>query len=211
MTAARALARSAQQILQAPAPDIARAGRNLATLIAQIDHAGGVVRHMRDFLRRGRPHSSTLVIRDLLADALVLAGPELSANGIVSVLDAGDDLPIVHGDAVQLQEVVLNLVRNAAEAITGARILGGEISVVAVRRDDPARVEVAIRDNGPGIPGEIAEHLFHPLTTSKDHGLGLGLSISASIVEAHGGRLWLQQSEPGRTEFRFSVPIETTT
>jgi two-component system, LuxR family, sensor kinase FixL len=210
MTAARALARSVQQILRGAAPDLVRADGNLTTMIAQIDHAGGVVRHMRDFVRRGRPHSSTIVVGKLLADALALAGPELTAKGITIALDAADDLPVIHGDAVQLQEVVLNLVRNAAEAIAGARTPDGKIKLAARWLETPARVEIAVIDNGPGVARELAERLFHPLATSKTDGLGLGLSISASIVEAHGGHIWLHAGGPIATEFRFSLPLETT-
>jgi two-component system, LuxR family, sensor kinase FixL len=104
---------------------------------------------------------------------------------------------------------VLNLVRNAAEAIAGARMRDGRIRIVARRLAEPARIEIAVADNGPGIAAEVADRLFHPLATSKTDGLGLGLSISASIVEAHGGRVWLQAGEPGGTEFRFSLPLMT--
>jgi signal transduction histidine kinase len=206
MTAARALARSVQEILRGASPDNVRAERNLTTLIAQIDHAGGVVRHMRDFLRRGRPHSSTLTVHQLLNDSLLLAGPELNAKGIIATLSAPDDLPPLYGDAIQLQETILNLVRNAAESIAGAGA-DGRIDVSARYLDDPPRVEIAVRDNGPGIAEQVIDKLFNPLTTSKTDGLGLGLSISASIVEAHGGRIWLQSGKTGETEFRFSLPI----
>ena len=210
MTAARALARSVQQLLRGPALDLARVDANIASLITQIDHAGGVVRRMRDFLRRGRPHSSTIVLGGLLSDALALAGPEVASKGVSIALDAADDEPLViHGDVVQLQEVILNLVRNAAEAIADARTPSGRIMVVARRLEAPARIEISVVDNGPGVTAEVAERLFHPLTTSKTDGLGLGLSISASIVEAHGGRIWLQTGKAGATEFRFSLPLET--
>jgi C4-dicarboxylate-specific signal transduction histidine kinase len=210
MTAARALARSVQQLLRAPVPDLARVDTNVVSLITQIDHAGGVVRRMRDFLRRGRPHSSTIVLGRLLSDALALAGPEAATKGVSIALDAADDDPLViHGDAVQLQEVILNLIRNAIEAIVDARTLNGRITLVARRLEAPVRIEISVVDNGPGITAEVAERLFHPLTTSKTDGLGLGLSISASIVEAHGGRIWLQTGKAGATEFRFSLPLET--
>jgi two-component system, LuxR family, sensor kinase FixL len=210
MTAARALARSVQQLLRNPVLDLARVDTNIANLIGQIDHAGGVVRRMRDFLRRGRPHSSTIVLGRLLSDALALAGPEAATKGVSIAFDAADDDPLViHGDAVQLQEVILNLVRNAAEAIADARTPNGRIMVVARRLEAPARIELSVIDNGPGITAEMAGRLFHPLTTSKADGLGLGLSISASIVEAHGGRIWLQTGKAGATEFRFSLPLET--
>jgi C4-dicarboxylate-specific signal transduction histidine kinase len=124
-------------------------------------------------------------------------------------LDAPDDLPVVHGDAVQLQQVVLNLVRNAAEAIDDGRTRDGRIAVAARRLEAPTRIEISVVDNGPGIATEMVERLFHPLITSKTNGLGLGMSISASIVQTHGGRIWLHSGNAGATEFRFSLPLET--
>ena len=208
MTAARALARSAQQLLRGPDVDLARADTNLTNLISQIDHVGGVVRHMREFLRRGRPHLSTIRIRTLLDGALALAATQLAANSITVALDARDDLPLLEGDAVQLQEVILNLLRNAAEAIVGAQRTDGRIAVSARSLDTPARIEISVADNGPGIAAAVQERLFHPLTTSKSDGLGLGLSIAASIIEAHGGRIWLAAADPGATDFRFTLPLE---
>jgi two-component system sensor kinase FixL len=207
MTAARALARSAQHILGTPDPDLPRAASNLTTLIAHIDHAGSVVGHMRDFLRRGRPHMSTLDLRIMLDDALSLVRAQASAHGITIELDAADDLPPVYGDRVQLQQVVLNFVHNAVEAITGARQPNGRIKIAATWFEAPARVEISISDNGPGIRKELADRLFAPLTTSKFEGLGLGLSICAAIVDSHGGRVWLHSGQAGATEFRFSLPL----
>ena len=208
MTAARALARSAEHLLRDPKPDLARAGTNLTNLIAQIDHVGGVVRHMREFLRRGRPHLSTIQVRKLLNGALALAATQLAANSITVALDARDDLPLIQGDAVQLQEVILNLLRNACEAIVDAQKPDGRITVLARSLDTPARIEISVADNGPGIAAAVQERLFQPLTTSKSEGLGLGLSIAASIVEAHGGRIWLAAAEPGATDFRFTLPLQ---
>jgi signal transduction histidine kinase len=210
MTAARALARSAQHIMGMPAPDLVRAANNLTTLIAHIDHAGSVVGHMRDFLRRGRPHVSTVDLRSLLDDTMPLAGVEAAAHGVTIELAAGDVLPPVHGDRVQLQQVILNLVHNAIEAITAARQPDGRVRISAVRRDAPARVEIAVADNGPGIGKDLADRLFAPLTTSKSEGLGLGLSICAAIAESHGGRVWLHSAAAGATEFRFSLPLNAT-
>jgi two-component system, LuxR family, sensor kinase FixL len=207
MTAARALARSAQHILGMPEPDLPRAATNLTTLIAHIDHAGGVVGHMRDFLRRGRPHVSTVDLHSLLDDTLSLAHVEAGAHAIAIELDAAGDLPPVYGDRVQLQQVILNFVHNAIEAITGARQANGRVRISAARFDAPPRVEIGVCDNGPGIRKELADRLFAPLTTSKSEGLGLGLSICAAIVDSHGGRVWLHSGEAGATEFRFSLPL----
>jgi signal transduction histidine kinase len=208
MTAARALARSAQQLLRGPDADLPRADKNLANLITQIDHVGSVVRHMRDFLRRGEPQFSTIDVGDLLDGALALVATQLAASSITVTVKTADDLAPVQGDAVQLQEVILNLVRNAAESIGSVHKSDGHITVSATRQYAPARIEIAVADNGAGIAAAVRERIFHPLTTSKSDGLGLGLSITASIIEAHGGRIWLAAAEPGATEFRFTLPLD---
>jgi two-component system, LuxR family, sensor kinase FixL len=205
MTAARALARSAQHLLQTPGGDLARAEGNLATLVAQIDHAGDVLRHVRDFLRRGTPHLSTIDVRVMLDEAMILIRSEAIARRVKIELEVADDLPALHGDHVQLEQVLLNLVRNAMEAIGQER--NGRIQIGAHRLDDPLRVEFSIVDNGPGVPADMADRLFNPLTTSKHDGLGLGLSICDSIIKSHQGQIWLQSGEPGRTEFRFLIPV----
>jgi two-component system sensor kinase FixL len=206
ITAARALARSVQQILRSPDADRQRADTNLSGVIAQSDHAGAVVRRMREFLRRGRPHFSTLEVRAVLDDALVLAKTDAAANRISIDLDIGDDLPSIFGDRIQLQQVVLNLVHNAVEAIVETGRSDGRIRISAHRSQREPTVEIGVRDNGGGISPGL--QLFEPLSSSKKDGLGLGLSICASIVQAHGGRIWLQSSDAGATEFRLSLPVQ---
>jgi two-component system, LuxR family, sensor kinase FixL len=206
MTAARALARSAQELLRQPEADTGRLNDNLTTMVAQIDHAGSVVRRMREFLRRGEPHVSTLDIGAVLQEALALARPEAEANRAHLDLEVAADLPTVFGDRVQLQQVVLNLLRNAMEAIVEARRTDGRV-LLGVRSGDAGSIEISVVDNGVGVPAD--RQIFEPLSTSKADGLGLGLSICATIVQAHGGRIWLQSSRPGATEFRFSLPIRS--
>lgn len=208
MTAARALGRSAQQLLRIPGGDLSRADRNLATMLTHIDHAGDILQRMRNFIRRGQPHVSTISTHEMLGEAMTLAQAEASARHVRLDLDAPADLPDLHGDRVQLEQVVLNLVHNAVDAIAAAGQSHGQVHVVARRYLSPPRVEIGVLDNGPGIEGELADRLFDPLTTTKQDGLGLGLSICASIMEAHGGRVWLHSGKPGATEFRFSVPLD---
>jgi two-component system sensor kinase FixL len=208
MTAARALGRSAQHLLRTPGGDLTRADNNLAAMMAHIDHAGDIVRRMRDFIRRGHPHVSTINTREMLEEAMTLAHAEASARHVRVDLDAPADLPDLHGDRVQLEQVVLNLVHNAVDAIAAAGRSDGQVHVVARRQADPPRVEIGVSDNGPGIAGDLAGRLFDPLTSAKPDGLGLGLSICASIMEAHGGRVWLHSGKRGATEFRFSVPLD---
>jgi two-component system, LuxR family, sensor kinase FixL len=205
MTAARALARAAQETLRAPEADRARADGNLTTMIAQIDHAAEVVRRMRDFLRRGHPHVSTIDVASMIEDALMLVRAEATAKNVRIEFEAAGGLPMLYGDRIQLQQVVLNLIRNAMDALAGRS--DGAIRIAARRLDAAAGVEIGVADNGPGVDGALAGRLFEPLTTSKRDGLGLGLSICASIVQLHGGRIWLESGAAGATEFRFSLPV----
>jgi signal transduction histidine kinase len=204
MTAARALARSVQQLMRSPEIDQERVDTNLAAVVAQIDHAGRVVHRMREFLRRRQPHVSTLDVGTVLDEALALAKPGADASGIAIQLDLERSLPRILGDRIQLQQVVLNLVHNAMESIAEARRPDGRIRISARHSTHDPDVEIGVLDNGAGVSPDLK--LFEPLSSSKKDGLGLGLSISASIVEAHRGRIWLQSGSPGSTEFRFSIP-----
>jgi len=208
MAAARALARSAQELLRQPQADLARAEKNLATVVAEIDLASGIVRRMREFIRRGRPHVSTIDVAHLIDDTLTLIRPEAARKHVTIDVDMAPEASPIHGDRIQLQQVMLNLVRNSIDSLSAAQQTNAEIRITVRRHDDPPRVEFAVADNGPGIAPELAERLFQPLTTSKREGLGLGLSISLAIVEAHGGRIWLASGRPGATEFRFYLPVE---
>ncbi len=208
MTAARAFARSAQTLLRSPPADTARVDTNLTNLIAQIDHACDVVRRMRDFLRRGQPHFSTLDIATTVEDAMMLVRSKAENHQIRIAIKIADDVPAVFGDKVQLQQVILNLVSNAIDAITTAQRTDGHIELEAWLSPDHPHVEIGVKDNGTGVEPEQAKRLFTPLATTKQDGLGLGLSICASIIEAHGGRMWLQSGAPGGTDFRFSLPVQ---
>jgi two-component system sensor kinase FixL len=212
ITAARALGRAAQHLLHDDNASHARVDDNLTTMIAQIDHAASVVKRMREFLRRGEPHISTINVRALVDDALILVGSAEAAGTRVRIeADVAPDLPLVYADRVQLQQVILNLVQNSVDAIDAAGQTEGRIRIAAALVPNPPRVEIAVSDNGAGIAPALAERLFEPLTTSKREGLGLGLSICATIVQSHHGRLWLQSGAPGATEFRFWLPLEQAT
>lgn len=203
MTAARALARSAQELVRGNR-DLARADTNLSNLIAQIDHAGGVVRRMRDFLRRGRPHVSTVDLQDLMDEVLMLLRLHASENSVQVTVDLAEGLPAIYADRVQLQQVMLNLINNAIDSVAAGGCTERKVHVRVTLAQEARAVQVSVTDTGPGIAADIADRLFQPLTTSKQGGLGLGLSICATIVESHGGRIWLQSRAP--TEFRFTLP-----
>jgi C4-dicarboxylate-specific signal transduction histidine kinase len=208
ITAARALARSIQQILRGTTPDLPRADHNLTTLISQIDVAGDVVRRIREFLQRG-PIMGDVDVPGLLEDALVLIRPEAASAQISVDVVVEDNLPRLRGDRDQLEQLILNLVRNSIDAIAGAEMRGGRIRVAAQRSHGPSDLAITVWDNGPGIATDIAAHLFEPLTTSKPGGLGLGLCICWSIAAAHGGRISLEGTGAEATEFRVTLPLDS--
>ena len=208
ITAARAHARSIQQILRGTTPDLPRADRNLTTLVSQIDAAGDIVRRIREFLHSG-PIMGDVDVRGTLEDAIVLIRPEAASAQISVDLVVEDNLPLLRGDRDQLQQLILNLVRNSIEAIAGAEMRGRRVRVAAQRSNGPSVLAITVWDNGPGIATDVAARLFEPLTTSKRGGLGLGLCICWSIVAAHGGRISLEATGAEGTEFRVTLPFNS--
>ena len=130
----------------------------------------------------------------------------MRSHDIVLRTELDGTLPRVAGDRVQLQQVLLNLIVNAIEAMSDVHDRPRELTIVS-RRDGPSAVLVEVRDSGPGLDPEGAERVFEPFYTTKAEGIGIGLSISRSIVEAHGGRLWAEPNQPHGAVFRFSLPV----
>ncbi len=209
MTATRALIRSSQVLIGGDKPDLARAANNLGTAITQIDHAAAVLRRMREFLKRRQLNLSTVLTNDLLTQV-----PSLSQSQIRTGVSVEAELVLedqeIDVDRVQILQVFLNLIHNSVQAIGSDPSRQGFIWIGADRRSDPERMEFFVRDNGPGVPPKRRRNIFEPLRSTKDDGLGLGLAICLTIVEAHGGQIWLQNGQAGATEFRFWVPLKRT-
>jgi two-component system sensor kinase FixL len=204
MTAARALARAAHEgILRSP-KDLDQLRASLESMVSCIDSAAEVVRGMRDLLQRDQSEFAVVEVKSVLEDASSLARNEMQERPLEVVLDLTANLPQLYGDRIQVQQVVLNLVRNSAEAIFRSGQLRGRVTISARASADASAVEIAVRDNGPGI--QSGRSPFSPSSSSKADGLGLGLSICEKIVSTHGGRIWLQSGEAGATEFRFVLP-----
>jgi two-component system sensor kinase FixL len=209
LTAARALARSAVMRSELTTPsDAERLRENLNGVVQNIDTAGEILRRMREFLQRGEPEKTHADLRLIVADALALLRPLLDQKRVrVQATELVGDLAL-SCDRIQIQQIIMNLIGNAVEAITTRGIRNGQVTIGARALSDPHRIEVFVRDNGPGIARSIVDHIFEPLMTSRSEGLGLGLAVCANIVEAHSGRIWLERSKPGDTEFRFWLPAE---
>lgn len=170
----------------------------------QAERAATIVRRLRNFFVRGELERRSEDLNDVVEEAVSLALGRHEADRPVLDLDLAEGLPAVEIDRVQLQQVVVNLVQNAVEAMDGSP--GARVGVSTAR--DGEDVAVAVRDVGPGIAPDIRERLFTPFVTSKASGMGMGLSISASIVQAHGGVLDARDAEGGGTEFRLTLPVK---
>ncbi len=170
---------------------------------AQIARAIDILRRLREFLRKGEREQQAHDVGKLVEEASALALIGAGERGVKVQLRLEPDLPSVLVDKVQIQQVVVNLTRNAIEAMEGSA--RRELTIVAGRGEN-GMVSIRVVDTGPGIAPEIADHLFQPFVTTKPQGMGVGLSICRSIVEAHGGRLVAEANPEGGTIFAFSVP-----
>ena len=192
--------------LAAEPPDIAEARLALDNIAADGKRAREVIARIRALTKRQVPRMELLDINRKILDVLALTEQELRSHDIAVRTELDRTLPHVAGDRVQLQQVLLNLIVNASEAMSGVHDRARELTIVS-RQDDANGVQVEVRDSGTGLDPERAERVFEAFYTTKAEGIGIGLSISRSIVEAHGGRLWASANEPHGAVFRFSLPV----
>jgi signal transduction histidine kinase len=180
----------------------------LARIVKEANRASEVLNRIRTFLKRSPPEKVRLDINDLIRETVALVSGELVRNQVLVQTDLAADVPAVLGDRIQLQQVILNLIMNAIEA-TGARSEGTREIVISSQKQALDQIVVAIRDAGIGIDPANVDQFFKPFTTTKAGGMGMGLSISRSIVEAHGGQLWATPNEQEGATFQFSLPVYT--
>ncbi len=173
-------------------------------VISQVERAAEVVRRLRNFIRLGRSETGAVPVARLLDEALSYCQAELDRHGVTLQLRLARDLPPVEADALQIGQVIVNLVRNSSEALADAGRYDGKL-IVEADHNGPAQVVIRVRDNGPGFDPDLLERASTPFTTTKDDGLGLGLSLVRSIVEAHGGRLSIESGASGAT-VSFTLP-----
>jgi PAS domain S-box-containing protein len=192
--------------LAAHPPDIEQAQRALKRIIGDGQRAGEVIKRIRTMMKRQAPRKSSLDVNDVILGVIALAQHELRCNEVLLETQLSDGLPLVQGDRVQLQQVLLNLIVNAIEAMSGIDDRTHELAIVSSTLGSDA-VRVEVRDSGTGLYPDHAIHLFEPFYTTKADGIGIGLSISRSIIEAHGGRLSAGPNLPYGAIFRFSLPV----
>jgi PAS domain S-box-containing protein len=192
--------------LAAKPPQMDKARRALERIANDGKRAAEVIRRIRALMKRQAPRKEWLDINETILEGIALAQYQLRRSEIQVQTRLGHDLPLVRCDRVQLQQVLLNLIINAIEAMSGIKERPRELTIVSAS-DGPDSVSVEVRDSGTGLDPEHAPHLFEPFYTTKAEGLGIGLSISRSILEAHGGRLSAAANAPHGTVFSFSLPV----
>jgi len=197
-------AETAARLLAAPDPDVEELRATLEDIVADDRRASDLIQKLRRFLRRGEMERGELAMHELLDEVVHLAGKEALGRGIALRVEAAEVLPKVWADQVQIQQVMLNLLSNAFDAVAQAEPASRQVAVHADQCGDGVSVE--IRDSGAGMDEQTLARIFQPFFTTKPKGMGLGLSISRTIVEAHGGTLSVR-SAPGKgTTFRVELP-----
>ncbi|MGH6928032.1 MAG: sensor histidine kinase [Dongiaceae bacterium] len=194
-----------RRMLQASAtPPSPRILETMDKAVAQADRAGEIIQHLRSFIRKGETQRSIEDLSKMVEEATALGLVDAKEGGIkVHIALSADPLPVFI-DKVQIQQVVFNLIRNSVEALSESDVR--ELTVKTLRADCGMAL-AAVGDSGPGLAQVVAEQLFQPFITTKEKGMGLGLSICRSIVEAHGGRLWATPNPERGVTFQFSIPM----
>ena len=191
-----------------PTVDEARIG--IQQIIRDAHRASDVIRRMRELYKRADPEKARLDINSLIDDAILLVRREAISRQVLLQLELAPALPAVRGDRVQLQQVIINLVMNGIEAMVGVTAAPRQL-VIRSDRGDADQVIITVQDRGSGIDPEHANKLFSPFFTTKPNGMGMGLSICRSIIEAHGGRVWASGNIGSGTTFQFTIAAEPET
>lgn len=203
-------AQAAQRLLDTGGTGVEEIREILADIAADDQRAGEVIRRMRTLLRKGESNPTDLDVNELVDEVAGLVRGEMILQDVSLVLDLSPEPRLVHGDRVQLQQVLLNLIMNALDAMKETS--GGNRRVVVRTAVADARsVEVSIQDGGVGVPADRLQQIFEPFVTTKPHGMGLGLAICRSIIQAHGGRIGFTNNADRGATFWFTLPAEEET
>ncbi len=208
LTAVANYLEASRDLLESPSPetrDILREA--LSEAATQAVRAGEIVRKLRSYVSRGEVDARPIQLEPVLADAIALSKTSRERADIPVTIKRDAGVSRVMADPIQIQQVVINLIRNAMDAMSGLE--NARIEIRAMPAEDSGYVTIEVCDNGPGLSPEMKESLFKPFATTKAHGMGLGLSICQTIVEAHGGTIRAVSSPQGGTCFRFTLRKDT--
>jgi C4-dicarboxylate-specific signal transduction histidine kinase len=193
------------RFLEMSPPNLAEVMEALGCVVRDADRAKDIVGRIRDHIKKAPPRIEPFDLNEAIDEVLVMVRNAIVRDRVSVRTSLTDQMPCVRGDRVQLQQVFLNLILNAVDAMSWAEEGARELTIST----EPSRTEgilVAVRDSGPGIDPEHLDRIFEPFHTTKTSGLGMGLSICRSIIDAHGGRLWAEANQPRGAVFRFTLP-----
>ncbi|WP_079604874.1 PAS domain S-box protein [Bradyrhizobium erythrophlei] len=201
---ARNNARAGMRFLEMSPPNLPEVKEALACIVRDADRAKGIVDRMRDHIQKAPPRSEPFDLNEAIDEVIEMVQSAITKNGVLVRTTLKGSL-LVHGDRVQLQQVILNLILNAVEAMSSVEEDARELSI-STKQGQTSDVLVAVQDSGPGIDPERLDKVFAAFYTTKNAGIGMGLSICRSIITAHGGRLWAEANRPRGAVFQFTLP-----
>jgi two-component system, LuxR family, sensor kinase FixL len=205
LTAILSNAQAAQRFLDGDPVNVREIGETLKDIVLDDCRAGEIIRRIRALVRKGDVELQRLDVGGVIRDVALLVHSDAIVRGIRVTVAIADDLPAVLADRVQLQQVILNLLLNGFDAV-GDCVAADRVVAIEVLKEPRESVHITVRDRGPGLTVEQLDRIFKPFFTSKPHGLGLGLSISRTIVAAHGGRLWAENNADRGASFHVALP-----
>ena len=206
LTAISTNAQASIRLLESNHPEINVCLDVMERIAKQADRAGEIIRQLRRFVRKEPLERSTVDINTLVSAVVVLIRPELRRANVKLNLDLDSRLPGIAVQPIQIEQVILNLARNATEALSEVSVNDRNLTIRTSRLSTD-RIQLTVKDTGPGLKPELIDHLFDPFVTTKPDGMGLGLSISYGIIEAHGGKLSSTSPTEGGAEFTFYLPL----
>jgi C4-dicarboxylate-specific signal transduction histidine kinase len=205
ITAAVTYALAARRFLSADPPNFREADDALSLIVKEGNRAGEVVERVRSLIKKVPARKDAVAIDDAILEVIALTRTEAANNNVSVRTQFAEGLPRVQGDRVQLQQVMLNLIANAIQAMSGIGERARELVISVDAVPSEGGVRIGVRDTGPGLSPQSLSRLFEPFYTTKPDGMGIGLSICRSIIEAHGGRLWATRCEPRGALFQFTI------
>jgi C4-dicarboxylate-specific signal transduction histidine kinase len=200
-------AQAALRWLRAQPPDLGEVFDSLSRIVEDGKRAGNVIAGIRALINKVPPRKDRFDLNEAVLETIALTRSEVLNHGILLQTEFASRLPMVEGDRTQLQQVILNLILNAIEAMSGLDEGRRELRVTTETEADGG-IRVTVRDSGPGLDTADVERVFTAFYTTKPEGMGMGLAICRSMVEAHGGRMWASANEPRGAVFQFTLPLE---
>ena len=201
-------ASTCMRMLSADPPNVEGARETVRRTIRDGNRAADVIARLRTLYSKKEPDLEAMDLNEAAREVTALSSTEIQRNGVILRQEFADNLPPALGDRIQLQQVILNLLRNAADAMSAIDDRPREL-LVRTERDEENQVRLSVKDSGVGFTPQAADKIFEAFYTTKNDGMGIGLSISRSIIEAHQGRLWATRNDGPGSTFSFSIPCRS--